>query len=328
MFQKVGAIFFVLCLACSSLFASQSNVALSDVNALWDEFFLNGKAETFDQILSYVDTEDELTIEVNKQFETFAEDVTLANILIGWGYTKTEEAFVFSGDAELVAGFLYQDALTQEDANLIYSHLSPELKNKAIVKTQVFWRIVSTAQQRQPVLLQLQKRLPLMHAQIQKEFCSALQIKEVLTPVISQNGLADFTSSGLQVNIILVDNLASSVEQWFSLAEEEVPHFSPVTKVSQNDIAPFIVFSINKDCQIPLYYDFELLASDGKTVLNSYCNLLFAQTRPPKASLLYTVEQAAGMRFEETDEKGLYYFRITVYSDSAVQGVALLSFTY
>jgi hypothetical protein len=55
---------------------------------------------------------------------------------------------------------------------------------------------------------------------------------------------------------------------------------------------------------------------------------LFAQTRPPKASLLYTVEQAAGMRFEETDEKGLYYFRITVYSDSAVQGVALLSFTY
>ena len=95
-----------------------------------------------------------------------------------------------------------------------------------------------------------------------------------------------------------------------------------------NDIAPFIVFSLQKECQVPVYYDFELLEEDAHTVADSFYNLSFAPTRPPKSTLLYTVDQAAGMRFDETDHKGKYWFRITVYSDSAVLSVVQLSFTY
>lgn len=328
MFRKIAAVFSALIVSIVCAHAAQPALTLHDVNQLWDEYFLNGKAETFDRILSCVDTEDELTVEINKQFKTFAEDVTLANILIGWGYQKNNDAFVFSGDAELVAGFLYQDSLTKVDADTVYSHLPEGLMSKAIIKTQVFWQVVSNAQQRQPLMLQLQKRLPLMHEQIRKEFYSALQMKEGVSVVTSSNGVADFSADGLAGKIILVEDLASVIEQWKTLSENETPHVKAVTKMTGNDIAPFIVFSLQKECQVPVYYDFELLASDGKTVLNSYYSLLFAQTRPPKASLLYTVKQAAGMRFEETDEKGLYYFRITVYSDSAVLSVVQLSFTY
>ena len=84
----------------------------------------------------------------------------------------------------------------------------------------------------------------------------------------SNNGTAQFENKEMWINVVLVNDLKSTINAWNSVSENETPGIRATTKISLENsfIAPFIVYKINSEKIFQIYYDCELIEIDGKNV--------------------------------------------------------------
>ena len=146
----------------------------------------------------------------------------------------------------------------------------------------------------------------------------------------SNKGMAQFESKDVWVNVILVNDLKSTIKAWDSVSESEAPGIHSTTKVSleNNFIAPFIVYKINSDKISSIYYDCELIKANGKVSLNKGNKLVFWKEKPENINLIYSVVQNYVWGLDETDPEGEYTIRIKIYTDKKQLTEFQLSFTY
>lgn len=146
----------------------------------------------------------------------------------------------------------------------------------------------------------------------------------------SNNGMAQFESKDVWVNVILVNDLKSTINAWNSVPESEVPRIRSTTNVSleNNFIAPFIVYKINSEKISQIYYDCELIEIDGKTSEYKGSKLLFWKNKPQNKNFMYSVAQNCGWGFDETDPEGEYIIRIKIYTDKKQITEFQLPFTF
>jgi len=146
----------------------------------------------------------------------------------------------------------------------------------------------------------------------------------------SNNGTAQFENKEMWINVVLVNDLKSTINAWNSVSENETPGIRATTKISLENsfIAPFIVYKINSEKISQIYYDCELIEIDGKTSEYKGSKLLFWKNKPQNTNLMYSVAQNYGWGFDETDPEGEYIIRIKIYTDKKQLTEFQLPFTF
>ena len=134
----------------------------------------------------------------------------------------------------------------------------------------------------------------------------------------SDKGTAQFENKDVWINVVLVNDLKSTIAAWNSTSENDAPGIRSTAKISLENsfIAPFIVYKINSDKISAIYYDCELVKPDGTTSKYKGNQLVFWKHKPENKNLIYSVAQNYGWGLDETDSEGEYIIRIKVYNDT------------
>ena len=298
----------------------------------WAKYYDTNDEIYLENIIAYADTEDLFVKSVNADFKKLSADEKFMSFIKEFNGEVKDGKVEFPFDFELISGFLLRDSEMKESAAYIYSLFPMDLLVRGANKSAAFWSLCSNAEQYENINIALQKHIPFMREKVRNTFYlfGELGLEKEVGYAKSAKGAAVFTDGSIAVSVLLVRDIKEALGKWTSVPESASPEISTVTKVTmkENLIAPFIAYKINDDkVKFPVYYDVELVKPDG-TISNSsksMKNLLLADAKPEK-DLIYTAPVNCGFAFDESDEKGSYTIRVSVYTKKNVIAVFDLDF--
>lgn len=298
------------------------------MDSYWDKYFQTGDAQYIEKVMAYTNTEDLLVKKINEKMNVVSKDVNFMLALDYFGADIIDGKVSFGYDFELLTGFI----LTGENKdylNYIFSYFSDDVLIRAVMKSTAFWSLCSNASQDEKINIEIQKRIPFLLEDVQYTYYSFLDLKKEIGYEKSTNGIASYSDKDIVISVILVNDMKKTLNDWNTLKEEEAPTIKSTCVVNKenNFIAPFIVYNVSGKVDYPIYFDCELIEVNGTKSDVVSTKMSFAKKDMKRKDLMFTTDDNFAIGFEESDPKGEYILRISVYSKNTVISVFDMTFT-
>ena len=298
-----------------------------DMDRLWDSYFATGDETYLDELIAYVNTEDLLLKKANEQYKTLSKDQKFVTAFANMGAEQKDGKFVCDFDIEMLVAYLLQIDDFKEGTTYVYSFFPEDVFIRGVMKTTAFWSLTSNAEQYEDVNIAIQKKIPLLLDKVQVNFYSFLNLEKEIGYVHSDKGHITIESNDLLLSVILVNDINQAIYEWDNVPVDETPKIVSTTKVNStnNSIAPFIVYQCRNQEEYPVYYDVELIDSNGK-VSDQKKKIEMIENKPNNPEYMYSVRKNYYWVFDDSDKKGNYIVRVTAHTASKVIAVFDLDF--